>query len=50
MLDAMILFKDDDGKSWRVDLEDLTLEQKAAVGFIETETRGLFDSDDAETL
>jgi hypothetical protein len=50
VLDAMILFKDGDGESWRVDLEDLTPEQKAAVGFIETETRGLFDSDDAETL
>jgi hypothetical protein len=33
-----------------MDLEDLTPEQKAAVGFIDTDTRGLFDSDDAEIL
>ncbi len=50
VLDAMVLFKADSGECWRVDLEDLSAEQKAAVGFIEMETRGLFDSDDAETL
>jgi hypothetical protein len=50
VLDAMILFKAVDGQCWRLDLEDLTAEQKAAVGFIETDTRGLFDSDDADTL
>jgi hypothetical protein len=50
VLDAMLLMKDDEGKAWRIDLEDLTDEEKAAVGFIETETRGLFDSDDAGTL
>jgi hypothetical protein len=33
-----------------MDLEDMSEEQKAAVGFIETGTRGLFDSDDADTL
>jgi len=50
VLDAMLLMKDDEGKAWRIDLEDLTDEEKAAVGFIETETHGLFDSDDAGTL
>lgn len=50
VLDAMLLFKDEAGKAWRLDLEDLTDEEKAAVGFIETDTRGLFDSDDAGTL
>ncbi|HSN78472.1 MAG TPA: DUF6325 family protein [Anaerolineae bacterium] len=50
VLDAMLLMKDDEGKAWRIDLEDLTDAEKAAVGFIETETRGLFDSDDAGTL
>ena len=50
VLDAMLLMKDDEGKAWRIDLEDLTDEEKAAVGFIETDTRGLFDSDDAGTL
>lgn len=50
VLDAMILFKDENGQSWRLDLEDLPEEEKAALGFIETETRGLFDSDDADML
>jgi hypothetical protein len=50
VLDAMLLMKDDAGMAWRIDLEDLTDEEKAAVGFIETETRGLFDSDDAGVL
>lgn len=50
VLDAMILFKAPDGKSWSVDLEDLPEEDLAALNFIPTETRGLFDSDDAETL
>jgi hypothetical protein len=50
VLDAMILFKDEEGKCWALDLEDLPPEQAAAVGFIETGTRGLFDSEDADTL
>lgn len=50
VLDAMVLFKDYDENCWRLDLEDLPADQKAAVGFIETGTRGLFDSDDADTL
>jgi hypothetical protein len=50
VLDAMLLVKDDEGKAWRIDLEDLTDAEKVAVGFIETETRGLFDSDDAGVL
>ena len=50
VLDAMVLFKDEAGKKWRADLEDLPQEQRAAVGFIETGTRGLFDSEDADTL
>jgi hypothetical protein len=50
VLDAMLLMKDDEGKAWRIDLEDLTDAEKVAVGFIETETRGLFDSDDAGVL
>jgi len=50
VLDAMVLFKDDAARCWRMDLEDLPADQKAAVGFIETGTRGLFDSDDADTL
>ena len=50
VLDAMLLFKDDAGNRASLDLEDLPEELKASVGFIETGTRGLFDSADAETL
>ena len=50
VLDAMVLFKDENGKIWQLDLEDLPEEQKAAVGFIETDTRGLFATEDAETF
>jgi hypothetical protein len=50
VLDAMVLFKSDSGQCWRLDMEDLSPEQKAKVGFIETGTRGLFDSEDANTL
>ena len=50
VLDAMVLFKEEDGECWRLDLEDLPADQQAAVGFIETGTRGLFDSEDADTL
>jgi hypothetical protein len=50
VLDAMLLFKDDAGNRASIDLEDLPDEMKTAVGFIETGTRGMFDSADAETL
>jgi len=50
VLDAMILLKDEGGVVFRLDLEDLPAEQAAAVGFIETGTRGIFDSEDASTL
>jgi hypothetical protein len=50
VLDAMLLVKDDGGKSWRLELKDLPPEQSAAVGFIPGETRGLFDATDEETL
>jgi hypothetical protein len=50
VLDAMLLFKDAVGNRANLDLEDLPPDMKAAVGFINTGTRGLFDSKDAETL
>jgi hypothetical protein len=50
VLDAMILLKDEQGVGASLDLEDLPAEERSAVGFIETGTRGLFDSSDAETL
>ena len=48
VLDAMVLLKDEKGRPWRLDIRDLPPEQAAAVGFIETETLGLFDEEDAE--
>jgi len=50
VLDAMILLKDESGLRVSLNLEDMPADLKAAVGFIETGTRGLFDSSDAETL
>jgi hypothetical protein len=50
VLDAMLLFKDDAGECWRVDLEDLPEDEKIALAFVETGTRGMFDSDDAGML
>jgi len=50
VLDAMLLLKDDAGNRSSYDLEDFPEEMKTAIGFIETGTRGLFDSEDAETL
>jgi hypothetical protein len=50
VLDAMILIKDESGRCWALDLEELPEAQKAAIGFIDTGTRGLFDSEDAATL
>lgn len=50
VLDAMILLKDEEGGRAALNIEDLPPEQRQALGFIETGTRGLFDSDDAETL
>jgi hypothetical protein len=50
VLDAMLLMKDAAGKRASLDLEDLPAEMKTAVGFLETGTRGLFDSEDAATL
>lgn len=50
VLDAMVLLKGDDGVGVGIDLEDLPAEDAAALGFVETGTRGLFDASDAETL
>jgi hypothetical protein len=50
VLDAMILLKDEQGGRAALDLEDLPPDQRAELGFIETGTHGLFDSEDAETL
>lgn len=50
VLDVMVLFKAEDGACWRVDFEDLSEDDKAKLKFVESESLGLFDSDDAETL
>ena len=50
VLDALIVVKDEKGQSWALNLEDLPPEQAKAVGFIETGTRGLFDTEDADML
>jgi hypothetical protein len=50
VLDAMILVKDLHGRRWSLNIEELPPADAAALGFIETGTRGLFDSEDADTL
>jgi hypothetical protein len=50
VLDAMILLKNEQGWRAALNLEDLPADQRAALGFIETGTRGLFDTADADTL
>jgi hypothetical protein len=50
VLDAMILVKDETGDVFHLDIEDLPAEEVAPLGFIQTGTRGLFDSEDASTL
>ena len=50
VLDLVILLKDQDGRGWRIALSDLPPEEAAAVAFIEAETHGLFDDDDANLL
>ncbi len=50
VLDAMLLIKAADGQCWGLDLEDLPPELSKSLGFIETGTRGLFDTSDAQTL
>ena len=50
VIDAMVLFKDETARCWSIDLEDLPPADAAALGFIDTGTRGLFDSEDADTF
>jgi hypothetical protein len=50
VVDAMILVKDESGVRKSINLEDLPPQDAAALGFIETGTRGLFDTEDAATL
>ena len=46
----MVLLKDEAGRSWRLDFSDLPPEQAKAVTFIDSDTQGLFDGEDEDTL
>jgi hypothetical protein len=50
VLDLVVLLKDEKEECWRIALNDLPPEQAAAVAFIEAETLGLFDEEDAGML
>jgi hypothetical protein len=50
VLDVMAVMKDGDGTVITLDIEDQSAEVKEALGFIETGTRGMFDSEDADLL
>ena len=50
VLDLIILLKDEEEQCWRIEVSDLTPEQAAAVAFIDAETLGLFDDEDAAIL
>jgi hypothetical protein len=50
VLDAMVLISTEEGEKWTLDIEDMPEADRAALGFIETGTRGLFDGDDAEVF
>jgi hypothetical protein len=50
VLDLIILLKDKNEECWRIEVSDLPPEQAAAVDFIEAETLGLFDDEDAAML
>lgn len=50
VLDAMVLFKTDAEECYRVDIEDLTPEDREALQITNPETSNLFDSEDAETF
>jgi hypothetical protein len=50
VLDIMVLIMGEDGKAYGLDIEDLSPEDKSTLGFINTDTRGLFDAEDAATF
>ena len=50
VLDALILLKDDSGEVKRLELNDLPPKLAAAVDFVDSRTRGLFDTSDAEVF
>lgn len=50
VLDAMFVVKDENGKPMTMDMEDLPAQLQDAFGFIDTGTRGFFDSEDAGAI
>jgi hypothetical protein len=50
VLDALVLMKEEDGTEMTLDMEDLPAEEQTRLGFVQTGTKGLFDSSDAEAL
>ncbi len=50
LLDALVLATDEHGVRLSLNIEDMPFEERSALGFIETGTRGLFDAADAELL
>jgi hypothetical protein len=50
VLDAMLLVKGPEGRAWRLEMRDLSEADRAALGFVESDTRGLFDAEDETTL
>jgi len=50
VLDVMVVAKEKDGTVLTFDIEDQPAVVKEALGFIETGTRGMFDSGDADLL
>ncbi len=50
VLDAMVLLKDEAGHPWRLNPQDLPVEDREAIGFVEGGMSGLFDLEDASIL
>ena len=50
VLDAMVLVKDETGQRLGANIEDVPEDIQTTLGFVDTGTRGLFDTEDAETL
>jgi hypothetical protein len=50
VLDLIIILKDQNEACWRIEMSNLPPEQAAVLDFIEAETHGLFDDEDAAML
>ncbi len=48
VLDAMVLIKDAEGKEHSFDIKDLPSEHSSSLGYLNIQSWGLFDTDDAE--